>query len=231
MNVKLVLVSALVAGGMTTAGIAQTAGPKAPAAPATAPTAAATTAPLPPQAIPAKIATIELEEVAATTNEGQKAIAEVQKKYEPQKIALDSLKAEIDSLTKQLQNAPATMSEDEKAARSRNIDTKQKQLQRDGDDDQTAYAADVQDAVNKMEQKLGPVILKYVQQNGFTMLLDNTGAPQQGGLSLLWAPGTDISAAVVEAYNAASGVAAPKAAAARPAAPRPATPKPATPKP
>lgn len=225
MNVKLVLVSALVAGGMITASMAQTAGPQAPASAAPTPTA-----PPPPQAIPAKIAVIEFEEVAAATNEGQKAVAEIQKKYEPQKTALDALKAEIDSLTKQLQNAPATMSEDEKASRARTIDTKQKQWQRDGEDAQTAYANDVQEAVSKIEEKLGPVVMKYVQQNGFTMLLNNTGPPQQGGLSLLWGPGTDISAAVVDAYNASSGVAAPASARPRPAAPKPAAPKPAAPK-
>jgi hypothetical protein len=70
-----------------------------------------------------------------------------------------------------------------------------------------------------------------VQQNGYTMLLDNTG--QQGGLSVLWTlPGTDISQAVVDAYNTASGVAAPPPsapAAARPRATTPTTPKPAAP--
>src|ERR1035441_6953574 len=137
MNSKLVLVSALAAGVLTTAGIAQTASPQAPATHATAPAA-----PPPPQAIPAKVAFIELEEVAAATNEGQKAVADIQKKYQPQKDKLDALKTEIDTLTKQLQSAPATMSDEEKASRARDIDTKQKQLQRDADDAQTSYNSD-----------------------------------------------------------------------------------------
>jgi len=68
----------------------------------------------------------------------------------------------------------------------------------------------VQEAIGKVANKLGPVVMKYVQQNGYTMLLDNTntGQQQQGGLNLLWAPGTDISQAVVDAYNTSSGVAA-----------------------
>jgi len=232
MNSKLVLVSALAA-AMTTAGMAQAASPEAPAAPASAAPAAAAPAPtaMPaPQAVPAKIALIELEEVAAATNEGQKAVSEIQKKYEPQRVALETLRKDIDSLTKQLQSAPATMSDEEKAVRARNIDTKQKQLQRDADDAQTAYSTDVQDAIGKILQKLGPVVVQYVQQNGFTMLLDNTGQPQQGGLNVLWAPGTDISQAVVNAYNATSGVAAPPPSAPSAARPRPAAPKPAAPK-
>jgi len=75
--------------------------------------------------------------------------------------------------------------------------------------------------------------MKYVQQNGYTMLLDNNGPPQQGGLSVLWAPGTDISQAVVEEYNKSTpNVAAPAPSAPAPTTaprPRPAAPKPSTP--
>ena len=230
MNVKLVLVSALVAGAMTTAGMAQTEAPQGTAATPTAPKA-----PPPPQAIPAKIAIIEFEQVAEATNEGQKAAADLQKKYEPKRAQLVEQQTEIDSLTKQLQGAPATMSEEEKASRARTIDTKTKQLQRDADDAQTSFGSDMQDEIGKIEQKLGPVVMKYVQGNGFTMLLNNTGPPQQGGMAVLWAPGTNISAAVVEAYNATTpGIAAPAASAARPrqapTAPKPAATRPAAPK-
>ena len=223
MNLKLVI-SALAAGVLTTAAVAQTAA--APAAPAAA---APNSAPVPPQAVPAKIAIIEYDEVAAATNEGQKAVADIQKKYEPQKTKLDQLQNEIESLTKQLQSPPATMSDEEKASRARNIDTKQKQLQRDSEDAQNAYQADVQEALAKVAQKLGPIVIKYVQQNGYTMLLDNTGPPQQGGMTVLWAPGTDISQAVVDAYNAGTpGISAPAPSAPAAAAPRP---RPAPPKP
>jgi outer membrane protein len=238
MNSKQVLVSALVAGLMTATGVAQTASPAAPAAqPATAPAAPATAPVALPQpvATPARIAIIEFQEVAAATNEGQKAVLEIQKKYEPQKTKLDTLQAEIDADTKKLQNAAATMTDADKASLNNTINIKQKQLQRDADDAQTSYNAEAEEAVGKVAQKLGPVLIKYLQQNGFTMLLDNTGQPQQGGLTVLWAPGTDISDAVVEAYNKASGVAPPPPSApsatrsttrpAVPAAPKPAAPK------
>src|ERR1035437_6268301 len=103
---KLVLVSALAAGGIATAGIAQTASPQAPATPAPAPATAPATAPAPlpaPQAVAARIALIELIDAAAATNEGQKALADIQKKYEPTKAKMAAFKADIDSLTKQLQ--------------------------------------------------------------------------------------------------------------------------------
>jgi len=239
MNRNVVFASALAAALIPATAVAQTNGTPAPAqtpAPAASTPAPATApAPVAPQAIPAKIAVIEYEQVAAATNEGQRVLQEIQKKYEPKKNQLDALAAEIDSLQKQLQAAGSTLSEDDRNTRLRTIDTKQKQYQRDGEDAQNAYQADVQDAIAKVAQKLGPVVMKYVQQNGYTMLLDNNSG-QNGGLTLLWAPGADISQAIVEAYNASSGIAAPPPAApsatTRPRTTTPATtPKPAAPKP
>lgn len=222
MNRTLAFVSAVGVGMMTAAGIAQATEPQAPA------TAQAAVAP---PAGPAKIAVIEYEQVAAATNEGQRALQELQKKYEPKKTALETLGQEVDTLKKQMQSAPATMSDEDRASRLRAIDTKEKQLQRDSDDASTTYNADVQDVLSKVAKKLGPTVMKFVQQNGYTLLLNNTGQP--GGLDVLWTvPGTDISQAVVEAYNAASGVAALPPSAPSPNRTRPAAArKPATAKP
>jgi outer membrane protein len=225
MNRTVALVTALAAGMTSAAGVAQTAGSPAPAAaPSTAAPATGAAAHPAVQVVPAKIAVIEYEQATAATNEGQRALQALQKKYEPQKSQLQALQTEIESLTKQLQNAPATMTDEEKASRARTIDTKQKQLQRDGDDATAAFNAEMQETLGAVAKKLGPIVIKYVQDNGYTMLLDNTG--QQGGLSVLWTqPGTtDISQAVVDAYNASSGVAAP----AVPSAPSATRPRPST---
>src|ERR1700712_3759804 len=105
MNRTLVLMSALAVGLTTSAGVAQTAAAPAPSSPVA-----------PPQAVPAKIALIEFEQAAGATNEGQRNLQDLQKKYEPKKAALDALGAEIESLTKQLQSAPATMADTERAS-------------------------------------------------------------------------------------------------------------------
>jgi outer membrane protein len=210
MNRTLKLVSAFGAGLLTVAGMAQAPTPSTQPAPADAAAVA-------PHAVPAKIALIEYEQVAAATNEGQHALQEVQAKYAPKKAQIESQGAEVDSLKKQLQSAPATLSDEDRAGKLRTIDTKEKQLQRDIQDAQTAYNGDLQEALGKVAQKLGPTVIKYVQENGYTMLLDNSGQ-QQGGLSVMWAPGVDISKAIVDAYNASSGVAAPAPSAPTPSA-------------
>lgn len=224
MNRTLVLVSALGAGLSTAAAMAQTAATPAPVAPAAAP--AANTPPPPPQAVPAKIALIAFEQAVFATNEGQKAVQDVQKKWEPKRAQIETLGQEVDTLKKQLQSAPATLSDEERASRLKAIDTKEKQLNRDAEDANNAYQAEVQEAYAKVARKVSATVQSYVAQNGYTLLLD---VSNQQNSNVMWAsqnPNIDITLAVVNAYNTASGVAAPppSAPSAAPARPRTAAP-------
>ena len=196
---------------------AQAAGPQAPAA-------AAAPAPVQPQAIPAKIALIAFEQAVFATNEGQKAIADVQKKYDPTRAKIQQQETEVESLQKQLQGA-TNISEDDRATRVRTIDAKQKQLQRDGEDASAAYQNDLQEAYGKIAQKFNVVMQKYMSDNGYTLGLDVSANQQQSSV-LFAVPQTDVTRVVVEAYNTSSGVPAQPAAGpvpARTTAPRPAT--------
>jgi Skp family chaperone for outer membrane proteins len=203
MNRNLVLATALASGlALPTLSAAQ-------AQPAATAPAAAAPAAVAPQAVPAKIAIIAFEQAVVATNEGQRAVADIQKKYEPQKSRIDSEAAEVDSLKKQLQTLPASTSDDERANRMKVIDTKDKQLQRDAEDAQNSYNNDLQEAYGKVAQKVGVAAVKYCQSNGFTLML-NVGGNQQAPNPVLWAaPETDITQAVINAYNTTSGVAAP----------------------
>ncbi len=211
MNRTLVLATALSAALPSAIAMAQTA--PAAATPAPAPAQAAPA----PQAVDAKVALIAFEQAVFSTNEGQTAVQTVQKKYEPKKAQIDTLSTEVDTLRKQAQAAPATASEEERARRQRDIDAKEKQLNRDAEDAQNAYNADLQEAYGKVAQKFSTVMKTYCQQNGFTLLLDVSS--QQS--PVMWAlQSTDITAAAIDAYNKSSGVAAPPPSA--PSASRPA---------
>ncbi len=200
----------------------------APAA-AAGPTAAAPTA-VPPQAIPAKIAIIDVQAVIVNSNEGQRAFGDINKKFEPQKAKIESQGAEVESLRKQVQALPANTSDEERANRLKVIDTKEKQLQRDSEDAQNAYNTDMNDVAGRMYQKVGQSAVKYAQENGFSLMLNVGGNQQAQALNpvLWWQPTTDITQAVINAYNASSGIAAPP-----PSAPNPtrrSTPAPTTPR-
>lgn len=196
MNRTLVLATALAAGLAVPSLVAQAPAAEKPAA-------------VQPQAIPAKIAVIAFEQAVVATNEGQRSVAEVQKKYEPQKGKIDSEAAEVDSLKKQVQALPSTTSDEERASRLKVIDAKEKILNRDAEDAQNAYQADLQEAYGKVAQKVGASAVKYAQSNGFTLML-NVGGNQQTPNPVLWfSQETDITQAVINAYNTSSGIAAP----------------------
>ncbi|HZQ44701.1 MAG TPA: OmpH family outer membrane protein [Acidobacteriaceae bacterium] len=209
MNRTLVLATALAAGLAVPTLTAQAATSAAP--PSAAPN-------VKPEAIPAKVAIIAFEQAVVATNEGQRAMAEVQKKYEPQKAKIDSEAAEVDSLKKQVQGLPSTTSDEERASRLRTVDEKEKILNRDAEDAQNAYQGDLQEAYGKVAQKVGAAAVKYAQDNGYTLML-NVGGNQQVPNPVLWFnQTTDITQAVVNAYNQASGIAPPPPAAPAPTA-------------
>lgn len=183
----------------------------APAAPQAAP------APVAPSAYPAKVALISFEQAVIATNEGQKTLADMQKKYEPQKQKIESLAAEVDTLKKQLQAAPAGQTDAQRAAKLKEIDSKDKQLQNESSDASNAYNTEVQEALSKVMQKVSVVMQDYVKKNGYTLLLD-VGGQQNPVMWTAAEPNADITQAVVDAYNASSGVAAPPPSAPAPAA-------------
>jgi len=191
-------------------------------APAFAQTAPASLSPAPapvapaPVATPAKIALIFFQEAVFATNEGQTKMQDIQHKYEPTKAKIETLGNEIDSLKKQLDATSATLSDDEKAARARTIDSKEKELQLEEDNAQQSYNADLASAFDALAKGLYPVAQKYVADNGFTILLNASQAPNELPLILWSQDGQDVTKAVIDAYNAKSGVAAPA-----PSAPRP----------
>ena len=218
MNRHLTLLSALAA-GLASAPFATAQAPAAAAPATTAPAAA-------PAVVNAKIALVNFEQVVLASNEGQTVTIATQKKYEPKRNDLEKQAADVDSLKKSLQAAPATLPDEERASRLRTIDTKEKQLNRDAEDAQTAYNTEWQEALGKVAQKIATTMKSYAQTNGYTILLDVSAQSS----NVLWAlPSTDISQQVVDAYNKQSGIAAPPPQAPRASAPRPAgttTPRP-----
>ena len=195
-----------------TSGLAMNAAAQTPAAPA-APAAAAPTAVTP---IPAKVAVIQFQVAVAQTNEGQRNFSDVQKKFEPKRAQLKALNDEIDGLKKQLQAQGDKLSPTESASRTKAIDDKTKQLQRSAEDAQNDFQTEVQDMYNSLASKVFEVVDTYAKDQGFTLVLD---ASQQQSPILWAAEATNITAPVIAAYNAKSGVPAPPAAA--PSAPTP----------
>jgi outer membrane protein len=205
-------------------GLALTVAAQTPSAPDAAASAAAA------PAGPAKIAVIAFQVAVAQTNEGQRSFADLQRKYQPKQAQLKALNDEIDSLTKQLQAQGDKLSDAERAARAKTIDDKKKQLDRSAEDAQNDMQGEMQELYGSLASKVYDVLNDYVKQHGYTLVLDFS---QQQNPVLYAADSTNITKAIIDAYNVKSGVPAPTAPAAGatpvPSAPRPAAPRPTTP--
>jgi outer membrane protein len=170
---------------------------------------------------PLRIAVVSFQDVVSQTNEFQRNFADLQKKYDPKRQQLKALGDEIDTLTKQLDAQGASLNDAERATRARTIDEKKKQAQRLADDAQKDFQDEMQQLFNSTATKVGDVLIDYAKQKGYTLVLDG-GELQQGPFVLYTVPSTDISKAIVDAYNVKSGVPAPTSLPAAPA-PGPAT--------
>jgi len=175
---------------------------------------------------PAKIAVVAFQVAVAQTNEGQRNFADLQRKYEPKRTQLKTLSDEVDNLTKQLQAQGDKLSDNERASRAKTIDDKKKQLDRSAEDAQNDFQNEMQELYNNLASKVYDVLAAYAQQHGYTLVLD---VAQQQNPVLYANESTNITKAIIDAYNVKSGVPAPpqSGAATTPSAPAPAPKTPA----
>lgn len=155
---------------------------------------------------PSKVGVINFQVAVFSTNEGKRDLDALTKKFEPLQLKLKALNDEVETDKKQFQAQQDKLSEEERAKRVRDIDAKQKSLQRQLDDAQNDYQAQVQDLGGRIATKMNDVLLKYAAANNLAMILDVSGQQQP----VLWASEqVNIGPAIVDAYNTASGVPAP----------------------
>jgi outer membrane protein len=194
---RLLSLVCVLASGMGVGAVAQAAAPPRPDPASTAPVAVTGAT---------KIAVIQFQGCVSQTNEFQRDIADLRKKYEPQEQKLQQQNQEIEALKKQLQDAGTTLSDVDRQERMRVIDDKTKSLQRSAQDLQGNEQQDGQETFQQVGQKVFDVMQSYAQSQGFGLVLD---ASQQNS-GVLWFPqGVDITKAVIEAYNTKSGIPAP----------------------
>ncbi len=183
-------------------GSAVAASAQAPAASAAQRPAATATAPT-----TTKVAVIEFQAAVAQTNEFQRDLGDLQKKYDPKRTQLKTLNDEIDKLTKDLQTQGAQLSDAERETRTRTIDEKKRQLDRETQDAQSDFQNDMQGKINEVAGKVGALMTEYAKSHGFTLVLD--ASDQQNATVLYAVPSTDITKVIIEGYNVKSGIPAP----------------------
>lgn len=149
-----------------------------------------------------KVAVINFQAAVFQTNEGRIKIEALQKKFDPKRAQLKAEADEINTLKKQLQANASKLSDAERQSQTEAIDEKEKTLQRDGEDASSEYAQEMQQTYQSLAEKVYGVLQNYAKQNGYGVVLDES-AGVQGPPTVLWRnDGTDITKAVIAAYNA-----------------------------
>jgi len=166
-----------------------------------------------------KLGTINIEAAIFQSNEGQRDFEALSKKLEPKQTELKNMNDEVESLKKQLNTAGDKLAEDARANLVKQIEQKQKQLERSVQDARDDAQNQQQEIASRILQKMAPLIVKYAGDKGYGVIMDTSNPWPQG--PVLWARPTadvDITKAIVDAYNVQSGVPAP----ARPVTTKPA---------
>jgi len=162
----------------------------------------------------AKIGIVNIQDAIVATNEGKKEFDTLQKRFEPKQAELKGLNDEVEGLKKDLQAKQDKLNEDERTKQVKNLEVKQKTLQRNYEDAQNEFQQAEQEVVNRIGGKMLNVLEKYAKANNYAVVLDvsNPNTP------VLWASqGTVITKELVDAYNAESPVTAPSTVPPKPA--------------
>jgi len=164
------------------------------------------------------VGVIDIQQAIGASNEGQRDFGALEKKFEPKRSELNSMNTDIENLKKQLSTQGDKLNEEARNNLVKQIDSKQKSLQRSLEDAQADFQAQQNEIMNRIGQKMMDTAVKFAQGHQIGVIID-ASSPQSG---VLWASeGMNITKPVVDAYNVASGVPAP-------ANPNPAVGKPST---
>jgi outer membrane protein len=176
-----------------------------------------------------KIGLVNIQEAILSTSEGKKAMAELQKKYQPRQQEVQKLQADIQAVSDQLQKQAATLSDEEQRRLNRELEDKQKVLKRTTEDAQGEFASDRDELFRRIGQKVVKQIDDYARQNGFSLVIGSDQVPIYYATKEV-----DLTDQIVKLYDAANPSDAPVTGEAAPGATHAATPstaKPTKPKP
>ena len=173
-----------------------------------APSAAASTPDTTVAGTGGKIGTINIEQAIFASNEGQRDFEALSKKLEPKQTELKNMNDEVESLKKQLNDQGSKLNDDSRGTLVKQVEEKQKRLERSVQDARDDAQSQQNEIAQRILQKMAPIIVKYAGDKGFGLIMDTSNPWPQG--PVLWAgPSVDITKAIVDAYNAQSGVPAP----------------------
>lgn len=157
------------------------------------------------QAPPSKVGIIHIQNSLVSTADGEKAVADLQSRFEPTSKRLESMRDEIAALQAELSKGSNTMSDDRRRQLARDIDQRTRTLNRATEDAQAEFQQEQEKILQNLGQRMMAVINKYANDNGYTLILD-VSSPQTP--VLFAANGIDITQDIIKLYDEEAAIAA-----------------------
>ncbi len=192
-------------------------------------TLAASRAPAQTAGAPQKVGIINASAAMFSTKDGQAAVEEVKKRFDPKAAELQKKETELRDIQDRMSRGQNTMAPAALAELQKQFEQKKKVYDRDKQDLEDEGNAAESKIQGELGEKLKKVIDKIGKDGGYTLILDvsnpNTGL-------VYFADEADITQAVIEAYDKTQSTAKPAVSPAKPPAVKPpaATAAPAPPK-
>ncbi|MEY4064215.1 MAG: hypothetical protein RIR26_423 [Pseudomonadota bacterium] len=143
-----------------------------------------------------RVALVDFQVAILQTEEGKAAKAKIEKELDSRKKELLSQQSELKKMEDDFEAKRGVLSEDEKAARTRDLQTKMMAFQRS----QMALEQEVRQKemqeTQKIFQNLSALVEEYAKKNSFDLVFEK-GA----GAVLYVARGSDITAEIIGLYN------------------------------
>ena len=163
-----------------------------------------------------KVGILNIQVAILNTGEGKKALADLDKKYQPKRAELQKMQQDIQSLQDQIQRQDNTASDAAQQQLNRQLDEKKKIMTRTQEDAQSDFAADRSEAIGRISQKMGKIVQDFAEQNGYAVILDlvapvysSNGQIGDTQIPVYYAgKDVDVTQQIVKLYDAANPVAA-----------------------
>jgi outer membrane protein len=145
-----------------------------------------------------KIGVIDMQSAMVATKDGQKAAADLRSKYAPKQQEFQQRQSQLQQKQDQLRRTQNTISEEAKAKLAADIDSLQRNLQRDTKDAEQDMNQDQQRIVQQLSGKMMKVVSKYAQDHQFQLVFDVAGQPT----NIYFASNTiDVTREIISLYD------------------------------
>ncbi|GAB5046382.1 OmpH/Skp family outer membrane protein [Thermodesulfovibrio sp. TK110] len=143
-----------------------------------------------------KIGVVDVFRVLNESDEGKKAVGQLQNMVEERQKILEEKQKKIQSLKEELEKKRSVLSEDARKSKEDEIDRLSRELQRTAADYQVELQKKQNEITQSMFKEIKQLINEYAQKEGYSLILEK--AEQ---IILFTTPEVDITDKIISLYN------------------------------